>query len=1252
MKSSAKKILFFICLLFITSLLDAQLFEGLPKVVNYYNPDKPYTVEQVWDINQTQDGLLYFASGQYFLEFDGINFFSIFEDFNAYFLSFDIEDDNRQFFIGQKNTLSRSVFKNNIYDIEDIDIPVTINYCWETIIEDSAIYYFINNTDVVCYNKQNIGLIKRPSNFEIDRGFKVSDKIFAVSVNGLAEIIDGQLNLLSFKNDKYFREDIRVFLNFDDDNYLIATKKNNLYLMNKYDFSFDVFENELGDILNNAEIYHGSVLDDTTFVISTLRKGVFFISKSGKLLGHFDQSNGLVSNAVYVSFVDEYKNVWLGTGKGVSQILWGSPIKYVDRRSDLNSGVMTFNFFNENLIVSTYNGLLASVFNEDEGNFSLKNIDSTVLYASNIVKPREFQSDYFIASAYDKFTIIDQKLKLVIDQKLNIQPVKLYESPVKSNRFFLGTKRGFSVFNLKITSDSVRFKLEKEFFNLSFNIDNLFFDDKNNLWLTHSNSVFLIDFNEDEDLDNYNRYFYDQKNGLPDAMVTSVFMLSDTFYFSTNDGIYKIDDISKSPSEYKFSKSNNSFFNSIVNSIVAFIETDNFYFFNDKTAIYRCSKDFKNIDKIPVNLLFETYYSKMMLNNGNLWLNSKDNILVIDTSGFNSNNKYKYDIRLKKIKINHNSYFPYTSDSIFTISNNNYVLNNDVYKDTSVITLDFFSPFFDTPQNTKYFFQIEGITNGWEELQSNSLVLRNLEPSNYLVQVKAINYYGEESNELKIYFGVKGDFFNSKLARLLYVVLIAIVVYILIFVFNKKNRNKNKTLEDVVLKRTVLLEEQKEELSVQSKELKEQKKLLEREKERLQIALIELKQLSLVAQKTNNSVLIVEQNGKFEWWNIGFTDLFSYKIEKYSNLPLKKAHQKIRPDIFREIKGYTLDKGTINYITHEVFDNNEEIWYQTTISPVTMDEIDYFKFVVIDYNITTIKSNENQIQTLQEANQLIKNRLNKAIAELRLKQEYFSKIEHFDKNNLEYAKLLKQVIIVDNNIQLKNLQYFVLDVPQNELSGDFSWNRQISDNEILLILGDTTGHKIRGAINSVIAVSYLHDLLLKDSNLSNEQLLKLLDKKLFEVFNANNKLKGKDHLNIALLKFYIKEKQLMFTSSRIPLFLIRTETQDMFYKYDGDRFNVGVNSNKSLTTHKIPVKDTDRIYLSTDGWANQFGKFGLKKYSNSKIREFLLSIQDEEIYKHKDLIYSEIVNWKGSFEQTDDILIFCAEIKLLTYESL
>ncbi len=1252
-----KKILFFfLFVLFFVTQLNSQLYKlGLPQIINYTDPNNPLLNEQIWDINKTSDGLMYFAASSYFLEFDGLNFRSVFESFNSFYLSFAIDTNNRNFYIGQRNGITKIELKNGKYLLNDIQTPyISVNYCWNTYILNGKVYYFVNNSDVLILDKNTVIELSHPDEFKITRGFKINNNLYAVSKNGIAVIENNKLKILNDKQKSVFNEDIRTMIDFNEDSILIGTRENNLYLMHKKNYQINKFYTKADKYLKNSKIYNGSKIDDDKFVITTLKKGVFIINKKGQLLGQYDKNNGLASDAVYTAFVDEFKNIWLGTGKGVSLILWNKPVRCIDNRMNVNSGIMGFNFFRNKLVVSTFNNFLYTDNNPNIWQKKLIPQKPSILYASELIIPRKHKDEYMLIGGYEKYQVIDKNFNIILEKETEYQPKIIKESPVIDNRFFVATEKIFSAYKLLEQNNQIKIKKLKEFINLSFNIDFAYFDSKNDLWLSHSNEIFLLDFDEKESLNSYNEYALNSRNCELNSPVSCIFEINKKLYISTFKGIKEIKNFDKKPADYKLSNFNKLYFINLNDEIIInFLETKNNYYFLCKNSIHKYNKSLRNHKKIAVKSYFEPFYSKLVLKNGRLWTSSKDKIIIIDTNKFDYNRNFKDKIGLKSFKINsHKEIVTYKQDSLFKIKGKTYTLREPIKNKKTTMFFTFFTAYYDNADFIKYMFFIDDESQTWQKVNGNSLLLRNLSPGKYTLRVKAINFNGEESDELIIKFRVRNPFYSSIYAFIFYFILLGFIIYFLARFLNKKIRSEKNTLEELVNKRTALLEEQKEELAMQSRELEQQKKIMERKNERLQIALVELKQLSLVAQKTNNSVLIIEQNGKFEWWNRGFIDLFEFKINKYSKLPLKKAHKKIRPDIYKEIKSYSPDKGTISYTTHERFENGEEIWYQTTINPVFIEEHGYTKFVVIDYNITPVKSAEKEIQKQKEIVQQSKNRFNKAVAELKLNKEEFDNLSFHYKRNLNYAKLIRNIFVNNEKIEIKQLvNHFIIDKPQEILSGDFIWHKKLNNNEVLIFIGDATGHQIRGSINSVIAISLLNDILSENMNISNNELIKELDKRMIENYNKINAIKEKDHLNLAVLRFNFSNKNLLFTSSKISMYLLRKEFKYFLYKYSAQRINIaGLVRDFKYKTQNIKLKDNDRIYISTDGWKNQFDKFGIKKYSPIRKRDFLLSIQEYEFEEQKYLIADEIKNWKGSFEQTDDILIFGVEINFLKFK--
>ena len=71
----------------------------------------------------------------------------------------------------------------------------------------------------------------------------------------------------------------------------------------------------------------------------------------------------------------------------------------------------------------------------------------------------------------------------------------------------------------------------------------------------------------------------------------------------------------------------------------------------------------------------------------------------------------------------------------------------------------------------------------------------------------------------------------------------------------------------------------------------------------------------------------------------------------------------------------------------------------------------------------------------------------------------------------------------------------------------------------------------------------------------------------------------------------------------------------------------------------LELKKGDSIYVFSDGFVDQFGGARGKKYKSLKFQDFLLSIQEENMRKQRELLNKEIEDWRGDLEQIDDICI-------------
>jgi PAS domain S-box-containing protein len=781
----------------------------------------------------------------------------------------------------------------------------------------------------------------------------------------------------------------------------------------------------------------------------------------------------------------------------------------------------------------------------------------------------------------------------------------------------------------------------REFPEMNFLIKKFNFDKKNDLWMLMNNLLFCFDFSEKGNFNSYREYVFDFHNGLPNSKLLNFFNFDDKLVIVSDSGLYYTD-IKEIKSDTLTFKHLSGIDKDLENNIVfAYTHDKKNYYFLTNNYVFKYNKANQRTEKFSFPQYYELNSVALLSFDGCLFFNNNQNVYCLDTNFYSNNITTNFFIRLRSYCLTPNPpEYVYNSEKNIQIQDSIYKINIR-FSSKANIEFIFYSNILTS--DLTYFYKFIDESEDWQKLSSNILIFRHLRPGKHTVEIKAIDNNGNESSSIFIELKVKRKKYFTIAALIGYFILFSILVWIIARYRVKAIKRQKNALKAALLQREKMLEQKQEEIKLQAENLKKQKKLLDRESNKLQAATIELQQLSLVAQKTSNSVIIIDKKGKFEWVNRVFADMFHYKIEKYKNLPLKSAHKKIRPDIYKEIAFFTPDKGTLSYTNHEIFDNGEEIWYQTTIYPFLDDNGEISKFVVIDINITDLKLYERKFQNQNDINKLLKEELNEHKANLRLAKEDLNYLINEKQINFKYAQFLHNSTNTDCET-LKNIfeETFVLNLPIDKISGDFYWATE-TDNNIFVAFGDASGHNIHGAIMSAVAIALIKEIILKNSNADTDIILSIFNNKIFDLLQKNNK--DKDIIQMILLKIDKKSKKINISSSKIPLIIVRNKSK--FIKIASNRIDLGFKKDYKFASQTFDTIKNDRFYLITDGWPYQFGKFGQKKYSSKGIEKFLLSIQNQNFENHKDLINNEIKNWRGNFQQTDDILVLGFSLKIL-----
>ena len=96
-----------------------------------------------------------------------------------------------------------------------------------------------------------------------------------------------------------------------------------------------------------------------------------------------------------------------------------------------------------------------------------------------------------------------------------------------------------------------------------------------------------------------------------------------------------------------------------------------------------------------------------------------------------------------------------------------------------------------------------------------------------------------------------------------------------------------------------------------------------------------------------------------------------------------------------------------------------------------------------------------------------------------------------------------------------------------------------------------------------------------------------------------------------------------------------------------DKFPIGgadAREDKKFNNHILNLKKGDVIYISSDGFADQFGGSTGKKLMSKNFKELLLANSNLTMPEQEKILNDTFEKWKSSREQVDDVLVIGVRI--------
>ncbi len=248
-------------------------------------------------------------------------------------------------------------------------------------------------------------------------------------------------------------------------------------------------------------------------------------------------------------------------------------------------------------------------------------------------------------------------------------------------------------------------------------------------------------------------------------------------------------------------------------------------------------------------------------------------------------------------------------------------------------------------------------------------------------------------------------------------------------------------------------------------------------------------------------------------------------------------------------------------------------------------------------------------------------------------------------DSIRYAKRIQESILPPDTVIKKLLpESFVLFKPKDIVSGDFYWISEKNGNVIFSAV-DCTGHGVPGAFMSLVGYNLLKEIIDNMQELNAAHILDRLSAGVRSTLHQFDKSAAKDGMDIALCIINYNTMEMQFAGAFNPAFLIR---RSVMQEIKADKILIGYSYNedetKNYTNNVIKLEKGDLIYVSTDGFPDQFGGPSGKKFMVKNFRTLLMDIHRFNLSEQKNALENRFEQWKGNLEQIDDICVIGVKI--------
>jgi serine phosphatase RsbU (regulator of sigma subunit) len=174
---------------------------------------------------------------------------------------------------------------------------------------------------------------------------------------------------------------------------------------------------------------------------------------------------------------------------------------------------------------------------------------------------------------------------------------------------------------------------------------------------------------------------------------------------------------------------------------------------------------------------------------------------------------------------------------------------------------------------------------------------------------------------------------------------------------------------------------------------------------------------------------------------------------------------------------------------------------------------------------------------------------------------------------------------------------------------------------------------------SMIGNTLLNQIVIEKNISAADQILNLLHVGVRHALKQDAGGDTRDGMDLSLIVIDESKSQLMYAGANRNLWIVRNGE---LLETKADKFPIAGSQQeeeRKFTSHIVSIEKGDVIYLTTDGYADQFGGPKGKKYMVRQLTRLLIEIASKPMNDQRFRLEQEFFEWKDNHEQVDDVLV-------------